>query len=98
MNHAALEPTLNAPAENFPVALIPRINIGVFCEDQKTGQALQAASVDRRMARAHVSIQLGGIPAAVPIAAVLARRRRPSAHAVVGRRSEEHTSELQSPC
>jgi pilus assembly protein CpaE len=67
MNNAAAETTLTAPVENFPVALIPRISIGVFCEDQKTGQALQAASVDRRMARASVSIQLGGIAAAAQV-------------------------------
>jgi pilus assembly protein CpaE len=67
MNNAAVEPNLSSPTENFPVAMIPRINIGVFCEDQKTGQTLQAASVDRRMSRAHVSIQLGGIAAAAQV-------------------------------
>jgi pilus assembly protein CpaE len=67
MNNAAIEPTLTAQAENFPVALIPRISIGVFCENQQTGQVLQAASVDRRMARASVSIQLGGIAAAAQV-------------------------------
>jgi pilus assembly protein CpaE len=67
MNTAAVEPTLHMPVENFPVALVPRINIGIFCENQQTGQTLQAASVDRRMARAHVSIQLGGIAAAAQV-------------------------------
>ncbi len=61
----AIEPTLNAAPENFPVALIPRINIGIFCDNQNTAQAMQTASADRRMARAHVSIQLGGIAQAV---------------------------------
>jgi pilus assembly protein CpaE len=64
MNTAAIEPTLSSPVENFPVALVPRINIGIFCETQQMGQTMQAASVDRRMARAHVTIQLGGIAAA----------------------------------
>jgi pilus assembly protein CpaE len=67
MNTAAAEPTLSMPSENFPVALVPRINIGIFCDNQQTGQTLQAASVDRRMSRAHVSIQLGGIPAAIQV-------------------------------
>lgn len=66
MNSAATEPTLS-PQENFPVALVPRINIGIFCDTQQTGQIMQAASVDRRMSRAHVTIQLGGIAAAAQV-------------------------------
>jgi pilus assembly protein CpaE len=64
MNSAAIEPTLAHPTENYPVALVPRINVGIFCDTQQTGEIAQAASVDRRMARAHVTIQLGGIGAA----------------------------------
>lgn len=45
----------------LPVAIVPRINIGVFCEDPRTEQAIQAAAADRRMARAHVEINGGGI-------------------------------------
>jgi pilus assembly protein CpaE len=67
MNTAAVEPTLSMPVENYPVALVPRINIGIFCESQQMGQIMQAASVDRRSARAHVSIQLGGIAAAAQV-------------------------------
>ena len=67
MNTAAVEPTLPMQSENFPVALIPRISIGIFCDNQQTGQTLQAASIDRRMSRAHVTIQLGGIAAAIQV-------------------------------
>jgi pilus assembly protein CpaE len=67
MNTAAVEPTLPMQTENYPVALVPRINIGIFCDNQQTGQTMQAASVDRRMARAHVTIQLGGIAAAAQV-------------------------------
>jgi pilus assembly protein CpaE len=49
------------------VALVPRVDIHIFCETQETGQAIQAASGDRRMSRAHVTIQLGGIAAAVQV-------------------------------
>jgi pilus assembly protein CpaE len=63
MNTAA-EPTHPMPTEHFPVALVPRINIGVFCDNQQSGMIMQTASADRRMSRAHVSIQLGGIAAA----------------------------------
>jgi pilus assembly protein CpaE len=54
-------------AENFPVAMVPRINIHTFCDNQQTGEMLQAAAMDRRMSRAHVTIQLGGIAAAVQV-------------------------------
>jgi pilus assembly protein CpaE len=67
MNTAALEPTLSTPTENYPVALVPRINIGIFCDNQQTGQTAQAASTDRRMSRAHVTIQLGGVAAAAQV-------------------------------
>jgi pilus assembly protein CpaE len=52
---------------NYPVALVPRINVHVFADNQQTAEAVQAASIDRRMARAHVTIQLGGIPGAVQV-------------------------------
>jgi pilus assembly protein CpaE len=53
------------PADQGLVAMIPRVNIHAFCDNQQTAQAMQAAASDRRMSRAHVSIQLGGIMAAV---------------------------------
>ena len=56
----------NAPQDDL-VALVPRVDIHIFCETQETGQAIQVASGDRRMARAHVTIQLGGIAAAVQV-------------------------------
>ena len=49
------------------VAQVPRLNIQAFCDDQQTVQAVQAAAADRRMSRAHVTIQLGGIAAAIQV-------------------------------
>ena len=49
------------------LASVPRINIGAFCDNQQTGQTIQAASVDRRMSKAHTTIQLGGIAAAAQV-------------------------------
>ena len=60
----ALETTLNSAPENFPVAIVPRISIGIFCDNPQTEQVMQAAAADRRMSKAHVNIQSGGIPAA----------------------------------
>ncbi len=64
--NAVLKDDVAAP-QSYPVALIPRINIGVFADNQLTGEIMQAASVDRRMSRAHVTIQLGGILAAAQV-------------------------------
>ncbi len=49
------------------VAQVPHINIGAFCVDERTVQAIQAAAADRRMARAHVQIHMGGIAGAVQV-------------------------------
>ncbi len=43
---------------------LPRINIQAFCEDDRTAALLQQASQDRRLARTHVSVQMGGLEAA----------------------------------
>ena len=44
---------------------VPRISIHAFVEFPDTGAALQRAGTDRRLSKAHVTVQLGGICAAV---------------------------------
>jgi pilus assembly protein CpaE len=44
---------------------VPRISIHAFCEFPDTGVALQRAGSDRRLSKAHLTVQLGGINAAV---------------------------------
>jgi pilus assembly protein CpaE len=44
---------------------VPRISISAFCEFPDTGAALQRAAADRRLAKAHVDVQLGGLQAAL---------------------------------
>ncbi len=44
---------------------VPRISIHAFCEFPDTGAALQRAGGDRRLSKAHLTVQLGGIAAAV---------------------------------
>ena len=44
---------------------VPRISIHAFCEFPDTGTALQRAGADRRLSKAHLQVQLGGIAAAV---------------------------------
>jgi len=52
----------DAPQKARP---IPRISIQAFCEDPKTAEVLQSATVDRRLAKSHVSVHMGGASAAV---------------------------------
>lgn len=44
---------------------VPRISVAAYCEFPDTGAALQRAAEDRRLSKAHVDVQLGGIQAAV---------------------------------
>src|SRR6201986_1321454 len=44
---------------------VPRISIHAFCEFPDTGASLQRAGADRRLSKAHLTVQLGGINPAV---------------------------------
>jgi pilus assembly protein CpaE len=46
------------------IAPAPRVSIQAFCTSPETATAAQAASEDRRMAKAHLRVQMGGIAAA----------------------------------
>src|ERR1051326_5271236 len=47
------------------IAPAPRVSVQAFCETVDTAAAIQAAGEDRRMAKAHLRIQMGGLTAAV---------------------------------
>ena len=47
------------------IAPAPRVSIQAFCETVETAAAIQAAGEDRRLGKAHLEIQMGGITAAV---------------------------------
>src|ERR1700683_980026 len=46
------------------IAPAPRVSVQAFCETVETAAAIQAAGEDRRMAKAHLRIQMGGLVAA----------------------------------
>ncbi len=52
-------------AGNEHIAPAPRVSVQAFCETVETAAAIQAAGEDRRMSKAHLKIQMGGITAAV---------------------------------
>jgi pilus assembly protein CpaE len=47
------------------IAPAPRVSVQAFCETVETAAAIQAAGEDRRMAKAHLRIQMGGMAAAI---------------------------------
>src|SRR5437870_4131902 len=52
-------------ADNEHIAPAPRVSVQAFCETVETAAAVQAAGDDRRLGKAHLKIQMGGITAAV---------------------------------
>jgi pilus assembly protein CpaE len=61
-------PVATVPAETVAydehIAPAPRVSVQAFCETVETAAAMQAAGEDRRLAKAHVKIQMGGATAA----------------------------------
>ena len=60
-----LTPAPEAPRSALRPCHIPHVNIHAFCEDQDTATAIEKAAKDRRLARANVAVQMGGVQAAV---------------------------------
>jgi pilus assembly protein CpaE len=63
------EPMQLSPADiavaDEHIAPAPRVSVQAFCETVETAAAVQSAGEDRRLAKAHVKIQMGGAVAAV---------------------------------
>ena len=54
------------PAGNGQVIRpVPRVTIQAFCETPDVGVSLQRAAQDRRLAKAHLTVHMGGIAAAI---------------------------------
>ncbi|MDB5634863.1 MAG: putative pilus assembly protein cpaE, partial [Tardiphaga sp.] len=55
-------PTASVADEH--IAPAPRVSVQAFCETAETAAAVQAAGEDRRLGKAHLKIQMGGMAAA----------------------------------
>jgi pilus assembly protein CpaE len=64
LKSSAPDATSETPSAEEHIAPVPRISIQAFCDTTETAETMQAASEDRRMAKAHIKIQMGGIAAA----------------------------------
>lgn len=53
-----------APVEEH-IAPAPRVSVQAFCETVETAAAVQSAGEDRRLGKAHLKVQMGGMTAAI---------------------------------
>jgi pilus assembly protein CpaE len=59
------KPEAAAPLAEDHIAPAPRVSVQAFCETVETAAAVQSAGEDRRLGKAHIKIQMGGIGAAI---------------------------------
>ncbi|HTP91315.1 MAG TPA: CtpF protein [Xanthobacteraceae bacterium] len=59
------DPAADVVEREEHIAPAPRVSVQAFCETVETAAAIQAAGEDRRLAKAHLRIQMGGLTAAV---------------------------------
>src|SRR6478735_2084066 len=59
------QPDAAPPPVEEHIAPAPRVSVQAFCETVETAAAVQAAGEDRRMGKAHLKVQMGGLPAAI---------------------------------
>ncbi len=57
-------PVVSTPENLEDIRPIPRITIQAFCESEPVSRTLEMTAQDRRMAKAHVKVHMGGIAAA----------------------------------
>ena len=53
------------PLSDDYIAPAPRVSVQAFCETTTTADAVQSAGLDRRLAKAHLTIKMGGMEAAI---------------------------------
>jgi pilus assembly protein CpaE len=75
----------NSEADEAPTTAVeehiapsPRVSVQAFCETVETASAVQSAGEDRRLTKAHLKIQMGGI-----VAAIEAYRNAPTPNVII---------------
>lgn len=58
------QPAVISPAAEDHIAPAPRVSVQAFCETVETAAAVQSAGEDRRLGKAHLKVQMGGMAAA----------------------------------
>jgi pilus assembly protein CpaE len=78
-------PAAEVAGRDERIAPAPRVSVQAFCETVETAAAIQAAGEDRRMARAHLRIQMGGL-----VAAIEAYRNSPTPNVIILESESRH--------
>ncbi|MCC0031125.1 MAG: AAA family ATPase [Brucellaceae bacterium] len=66
--HEDIEDAVQATGSSADMAAlrpVPRVSIQAFCETEGVAKPIERAGEDRRMAKTHLKVMMGGIPAAV---------------------------------
>jgi pilus assembly protein CpaE len=58
-------PEAATPPSESHIAPAPRVSVQAFCDTVETAAAVQSAGEDRRLGKAHMKIQMGGMAAAI---------------------------------
>ncbi|MGH6765687.1 MAG: CtpF protein, partial [Bradyrhizobium sp.] len=58
------QPEVTPPPADDHIAPAPRVSVQAFCDTVETAAAVQSAGEDRRLGKAHLKIQMGGMAAA----------------------------------
>jgi pilus assembly protein CpaE len=59
------QPDVTSPGADDHIAPAPRVSVQAFCETVETAAAVQSGGEDRRLGKAHIKIQMGGMAAAI---------------------------------
>jgi pilus assembly protein CpaE len=61
------QPDMTPPHADDYIAPAPRVSVQAFCETEETASAVRSAGEDRRLAKAHLTVQMGGVAAAIEV-------------------------------
>jgi pilus assembly protein CpaE len=64
INYTSQDSETPEPADDY-IAPAPRVSVQAFCETMATALAARSASEDRRLAKAHLTVKMGGVAAAI---------------------------------
>jgi len=60
------QPDVTPPADDY-IAPAPRVSVQAFCETAETAAAVRSAGEDRRLGKAHLTVQMGGVATAIEV-------------------------------
>src|SRR6266852_1168288 len=61
------QPAAAAPPADEHIAPAPRVSVQAFCETAETAAAVRSAGEDRRLGKAHLTVQMGGVATAIEV-------------------------------